>query len=119
MKKTLFTKKLTISFIVFFTLSAFSITSFCEPLTVVIINPNDGSAFSKDEEITFQGRGYSLELGVVTAENLVWTSDMQGNIGVGNEFKVKLGIGTHTITLTATDSEGTTGTAQITVTVVD
>jgi hypothetical protein len=44
-------------------------------------------------------------------QSLVWTSDLEGQIGVGDNFNAPLTmVGMHTITLTATDIDGNEGT---------
>ena len=44
----------------------------------------------------------------------MWTSDLDGQIGTGNEFSAPLNtVGVHTVTLTATDIDGNVGTASL------
>ncbi len=53
-----------------------------------------------------------------SGEKLVWSSDLEGQLGVGSAFSKALIIpGEHLITLTATDSEGLSGNASVRITV--
>ena len=85
--------------------------------TASIIGPADGSTFLTSEVITLSGSGNDVEDGALTGASLVWTSDLDAQIGTGATFTASLSAGIHTITLTATDSLGATGTASVSVTV--
>ena len=51
---------------------------------------------------------------MIPPNQLVWTSDLEGQIGIGDNFNAPLTmVGTHTITLTATDSDNNQGSASI------
>jgi subtilisin family serine protease len=77
---------------------------------VTITSPTAGAAFSTGTAITFTGSATDAEDGDRTA-SLVWTSNLQGQIGVGATFIVSnLAAGTHTITARATDTAGLAGT---------
>ena len=81
-----------------------------------IITPDNGSAFSQGQAISFTGSGFDIEDGVLSGNSLVWTSDIDGNFANGTSADVNtLSVGTHTITLTAADSMGATGTDSITI----
>lgn len=74
-----------------------------------ITNPADGSSFDGGQEVNFAGWGEDEEDGTLSGDNLVWTSDKDGRIGIGTSFSTtELSSGTHVITLIATDSEGDT-----------
>jgi murein DD-endopeptidase MepM/ murein hydrolase activator NlpD len=80
------------------------------PPTATITNPLNGDTYTQFQSITFNGSGYDLKDGTLNAGSLVWTSNIDGQIGTGTSFtKNDLSIGTHTITLVATDSYGATG----------
>ncbi|MBK5098920.1 MAG: hypothetical protein JJE01_14165 [Gemmatimonadetes bacterium] len=88
--------------------------------TATITEPADGAVFFDTEMITFTGSGNDTEDGALTGTSLVWTSDVDDEIGTGETFMVNaadLTLGVHEITLTATDTEAATGTmtAQITI----
>lgn len=86
--------------------------------TATITSPSDGSIHIEGASIAFSGSGDDAEDGGLTGSSLVWTSDIDGQIGTGTSFtKKNLSTATHTITLTATDSQGATGQASISITV--
>ncbi|MFH2013176.1 MAG: choice-of-anchor D domain-containing protein, partial [Pseudomonadota bacterium] len=85
--------------------------------TATITSPNDGDEFIRGTLIAFQGTGNDPEDGNLTGSSLVWTSNIDGQIGTGgtisNYDSSRLSVGLHIITLTATDSGGKTGSASI------
>jgi hypothetical protein len=86
------------------------------PPTVTIADPADGATFASGASISFAGSANDAEDGDVTA-SLVWTSDLEGQIGIGGSFSAVLGDGVHTITATATDSAGASGSDTVSITV--
>ncbi|MFH1155844.1 MAG: choice-of-anchor U domain-containing protein [Pseudomonadota bacterium] len=71
----------------------------------VIHQPVSGSIFDEGESIPFRGSAQDTEDGFLSGAGLVWTSDLDGFLGVGVAFThAKLTPGTHTITLTAKDA---------------
>jgi hypothetical protein len=66
----------------------------------------------------FDGSASDAEDGDLTA-SLVWTSNLDGQIGTGGSFSKVLSDGTHVITASVTDSGGNTGSDSITITVGD
>jgi hypothetical protein len=87
------------------------------PPTVSTIAPANGASFNSGSAILFTGTASDPEDGDRTA-SLVWTSNLDGQIGTGGSFSKVLRIGTHTITAQTTDIGGNTSTRSITVTVV-
>jgi subtilisin len=87
-----------------------------DPPAVTITSPADGSAFDSGATILFEGTAGDTEDGDLTA-SLVWTSDIDGQIGTGGSFSTTLSDGNHTITAAVTDSGGATGSASISITV--
>jgi VCBS repeat-containing protein len=85
---------------------------------VVLINtPANGATFNTGNAVSFSGTASDFEDGDLTA-SLVWTSDLDGQIGSGGSFsRSDLSVGVHTITATATDSQGLTGVNTVTLTV--
>ncbi|MBF0227483.1 MAG: hypothetical protein HQK76_18715 [Desulfobacterales bacterium] len=86
--------------------------------TVKITSPYSATAspttFKYGEYITFSGTATDSEDGYLSDGSLVWTSNMDGQIGKGSNLTVRnLTVGTHVITLTATDREGASGSAYI------
>lgn len=93
-----------------------SVTDSCpnQAPDVTISSPADGGATVVGQTVTFTGEATDPEDGEIPGSALVWTSDLDGPIGTGNQFmRDDLSGGTHEITLTATDSEGASGQASI------
>ena len=86
------------------------------PPTVSISSPANNASFSSGTSISFSGAAADAEDGSLTS-SLVWTSNLDGQIGTGGSFSAVLSEGTHTITASVTDSGGLTGSASITVVV--
>jgi hypothetical protein len=83
-----------------------------------ILHPEDGSAVGAP--ITLTGYGYDVEDGGLAGEALQWSSSRDGPLGSGDTlWDTDLSPGTHTLTLAATDSQGLSGTASISVTIVE
>ena len=88
------------------------------PPVVVITGPLDGSILDEGTVITFTGTAQDADEGALSGAFLVWTSDINGQIGTGTTFDITtLSRGVHVITLTATDASGESGTASITITI--
>jgi uncharacterized protein YjdB len=83
---------------------------------VTITSPSNGSSFAEGTNISFAATATDAEDGNVAA-SLIWSSNLQGNIGSGASFSAVLNPGSHTITATATDSGTLTGDNSISVTV--
>jgi subtilisin family serine protease len=81
---------------------------------VTINQPADGATFDSGAAIDFSGSAGDTEDGDLTAE-LVWTSDLDGQIGTGGSFSATLSDGTHTISAEVTDSGGLTGSDSVSV----
>ncbi len=73
-----------------------------------ITNPTFDASFLEGEIIHFNGSGTDREDGTIAEDALVWTSDMDGQIGIGMSISVSLSINKHRITLTVTDNDGNT-----------
>lgn len=85
--------------------------------TVTIASPTNGESFVEGKPVSFAGSASDLEDGDLTA-SLVWSSNLQGNIGTGGSFsRSDLVVGTHTITASVTDSGSLTGSATRTITI--
>ncbi|NQV16562.1 hypothetical protein HQ531_13955, partial [bacterium] len=79
-----------------------------------ITSPSSNSSFPGGSNVTFTGSSTDVEDGTLTGSALRWTSNMDGQIGMGNSFNLStLSIGNHTISLVATDSHGASSTPAI------
>jgi hypothetical protein len=89
------------------------------PSTPVITAPADGSSVVAGTSVTFTGSASDPQDGTLTGGSLVWTSDLDGEIGTGGTFATTaLSVGVHEITLTATDGGGLSSSATIDFTVL-
>jgi subtilisin len=87
------------------------------PPSVSISSPSDGASITTGSSISFAGSASDSEDGNITS-SLVWTSNLDGQIGTGGSFSRVLTDGTHTITAEVTDSGGSVGSHSVIVTVV-
>lgn len=85
--------------------------------TAEITAPSDGVTLSGAGPFGFDGRGTDPEDGALTGDALVWSSDLDGQLGTGAHVDAALSVGTHRISLDVKDSGGLTARAQISVTV--
>ena len=90
-----------------------------KPPKAIIITPKNNTTFLSGRPIIFEGGGYDVEDGQLLGNSLVWSSDLGGVIGLGEEISLNnLPSGTQRITLTVEDSDGNIGTASINITVI-
>ena len=89
------------------------------PPTASITSPMNWNSFLEGDAITFSGTGEDAEDGTLTGDSLVWTTDLEGEIGTGASItRDDLPFaGVRTVTLTATDSNGATGSDSISIVV--
>ncbi len=71
--------------------------------TVRILTPSGGTEFSSGEIVTFEATATDIEEGDVAAD-LIWTSSIDGAIGLGGSFATSLSNGNHHITASVEDS---------------
>lgn len=77
------------------------------PPTAAVSNPAENDTFQQGQEISFAGSGSDPEDGALAGDALVWTSDLDGQIGTGPSFLHSgLSAGQHAIRLTVTDTNG-------------
>lgn len=85
--------------------------------SVSISSPTNNSSAPFNSSVTFNGSATDTQDGNLS-NSLVWTSNLQGQIGTGASFsRSDLVVGTHTITASVTDSGGLPGSASITLTI--
>ncbi|MBZ0233076.1 MAG: hypothetical protein K8M05_12165 [Deltaproteobacteria bacterium] len=77
---------------------------------------NNETRYVSDGDFPFTGVARDLEDGALTGTDLVWTSNLDGELGIGESFTTTLSAGVHTITLTATDGDGDSDAVSITLT---
>ena len=85
---------------------------------VSIDAPADSAMFLTGELIEFRGVANDAEDGDLTGQ-LVWTSDLDGEIGTGDTFATTLSVGPHLVTAAVSDSGGLLGTDSVTVLVAE
>ncbi|MBF0227260.1 MAG: hypothetical protein HQK76_17585, partial [Desulfobacterales bacterium] len=73
-------------------------------------------SYYKGSDVFLLGRAIDNEDGVLTGNSLVWTSDINGNIGTGTSVTINsLAVGTHKIKLTSTDSNNEINSAEVSI----
>ncbi|WP_461442523.1 HYR domain-containing protein [Maribacter sp.] len=88
---------------------------------VTIETPADGIALTTGTTLNFSGTANDFQDGDLSS-TIVWTSDIDGQLGVGADITAALStIGTHIITAETTDSDASplTGTATVTLVVTE
>ncbi|MEM7350688.1 MAG: hypothetical protein AAF657_07780, partial [Acidobacteriota bacterium] len=86
--------------------------------TVNILSPAGGASFFSADLIAFSGTASDLEDGDLTT-GLVWTSDLDGNLGTGGSVLANLSIGSHVISASVTDIGGLQGSAVVSIEVTN
>jgi hypothetical protein len=87
-----------------------------KPVQAHIHAPPQNASIAQGELLELRGLGYSPDFGTSAFEDLVWTSDRDGTIGVGdNTFTADLTPGRHRLRLTVPDGLGGQTTATTTV----
>ena len=85
---------------------------------VGISTPAAGSTANQDEAITFQAAATSETGREIPEADVIWESDIDGLIGIGNTFsRSGLSVGTHTITVTA-ETEEASGSSEFELTIM-
>jgi len=84
-----------------------------------ITSPGDNETAVFGSPLLFSGFSYDVDDGLLDDCCLSWSSNIDGALGTGSTILTTLSAGQHTITLSATDSDLNTGTAEISMTVLD
>ncbi|RME82815.1 MAG: DNRLRE domain-containing protein [Caldilineae bacterium] len=85
---------------------------------VLITHPATDYQTTPGALVVLEGTATDLEDGGLPDEAMLWTSNLQGNLGIGPSVSLNtLSMGTHTITLTARDSAGQESQASVRVVV--
>ena len=84
------------------------------PIAIEITSPADGGTYQADEPIIFEGSAVTVEGTTLTDDALVWRSDQDGELGMGESItRSDLSVGIHDITLEATDQYGAVRSASV------
>ena len=83
---------------------------------VAITGPANNSSITQGTALAFTGSASDQEDGSLSSR-IVWTSSIDGQIGVGSSVTATLSAGTHTVTAQVSDSGGLSATSQVAVTV--
>ncbi|MFC1485829.1 SUMF1/EgtB/PvdO family nonheme iron enzyme [Candidatus Latescibacterota bacterium] len=83
-------------------------------------SPSAGWEVMQGYLTVLSGSATDLEDGTISDDNLVWSSDLQGTLGVGSSLQYRgFVLGKHVITMTAIDSDGNTNKKTVAITVTD
>jgi hypothetical protein len=81
---------------------------------VIIFGPAEGLVFPLNSVVNLLGSATDEEDGPIGPDRLVWSSDLDGDLGQGPSLQVRtLSPGRHTLSLTATDSSGNSASSQV------
>jgi hypothetical protein len=81
--------------------------------TIIISHPEDGKTYPSGATVPFMASASDPQDGTLSGSSIVWTSDIDGQIGTGESISYALSDGIHVITATATDNDANTGTDSI------
>jgi hypothetical protein len=84
--------------------------------TISISAPTNNTNITAGDSLTFTATASDEEDGDISA-NIIWTSDIDNNLGTGGSISYNLSVGSHTITSSITDSDGSVATSTIGITV--
>jgi hypothetical protein len=91
-----------------------------KPPKTRIISPDNNAIFEAGSRVVVLGTSFDMEDGSLSSEDLTWHSSIDGLIGPGHEVDLAvLSPGVHEVTLTGMDINGQTGSAVITVQVLE
>jgi hypothetical protein len=83
-----------------------------------ILNPSQGGIYNPGSLVVLQGMGIDFEDGTLPDEALVWSSDVEGGLGIGPSVGLNtLTPGKHVITLDTVDSLGIHSSTSVNITI--
>ena len=89
-----------------------------QPPVVAILQPASDDIFAQGVEVDFLGSGDDPDGPDLEESAFVWSSDLDGEIGIGRLIGVdSLSAGDHLITLTVRDRDGLLGTATVAISI--
>jgi hypothetical protein len=80
---------------------------------VSILSPAPGQAFDSDDQVQLTADVRDLQDRQFAAKDIVWRSNLQGELGTGPSLLTRLDAGSHEITATATNSGRKSGSASL------
>ena len=86
------------------------------PSTAIITEPT-GEPYQNP--VGLEGTAYDPEYGFLPEDRMTWSSDLDGEIGIGSSIEAQLSPGEHTITLVGEDAHGMMSRAVIQITVAE
>lgn len=87
---------------------------------VWITSPEASARFTPRQQVVLVGEGYDTEDGCLPDQGLRWSSDIDGELGIGSQLSVThLQTGWHAITLEATDSHQQTANTTVSIYIGD
>ena len=90
------------------------------PPWVHISTPDDGKDWPRAATVILHAQGWDLEDRELSDSQMVWTSDLDGQIAIGRLTSVTdLSVGTHVLTVTGTDDDLLTATDTTTILITD
>lgn len=85
-----------------------------KPRRPFVVSPEPDSTFEQGESVVLTGVGYSPDFGTAPLDEVVWTSNVAGVIGYGEDVITEtLSPGPHTITLRVADGFGGEASAEV------
>lgn len=85
---------------------------------VDISMPVEGKKFLSDEIVHLRGQAIDLEDGLLSSDQLVWFSDLDGELGTGKSLALSaLSVGDHRIVLKVEDEDGNQSTEEVQITI--
>lgn len=84
-----------------------------------ITAPLESARFSSREAVRFTADVSDKEDATVLHENIIWSSDVDGQLGSGKSIRRKLTAGKHVIKVAVSDSHGSENVARVNVNIVD
>jgi CHRD domain len=89
-----------------------------KPPEAYISWPEDGAQNTAETPIYLTALGLDLEDGSIDPETIRWSSDINGELGLGDQLVDSLSVGQHILTAHVIDSAGAIGEAKVSITIL-